>query len=73
MRREEIVGQRFPVREMQHVEIAAGERAELGFERVRRVRVARDRDDEARRARARCPRARARARSRAARSRNGAA
>ena len=48
MRREEIVGQRFPVGEMQHVEIAAGEHGELGFERVRCVRVARDRDDETR-------------------------
>ena len=48
MRREKIVRQRFPVGEMQYVDVAAGEDAELGFERVRRVRIARDRDDEPR-------------------------
>ena len=47
MRREQVIGQGFPVREMQHVEIGAGEDSQVRFERMRSVRVARDRDDDA--------------------------
>jgi hypothetical protein len=47
MRREQVVGQRLPVGELQNFEIVAGEHGDLGLERVRRMRVAREGDDEA--------------------------
>ncbi len=44
MRREQVVGQGFPVGEMQYLEVVSGEYGELGFKRVRGLGIAGDRD-----------------------------
>ena len=47
VRREQVVGQGFPVRKLEHLQITAGEHRQFRFERVRGVRIVRDRDDNA--------------------------
>lgn len=46
MRRKQIVGQGFPIGELQHFDCIVREYADFGLERMRAVRIARDHDDD---------------------------
>ena len=47
MRCEQVVGQGFPIRKLQDFEFVTGKHADLGFERMRRVRITRDHHNQA--------------------------